>query len=281
MLKPYLLWLAGAGLLAALARRQWRLALLAAWALLMVLAVAPHLVGLPGSGIIEYFAVYIALYLPLLPLAGYAIGAAQRLAERWAPWPGPALARGAAGLALAAGAVWGYGWQLDHLLRPEHQLFTPADAQAVAWIEANTAPEDRFFVNAFPAYGGALLAGSDGGWWLPLLAGRQTNLPPLTYGSERGVEEGYARQVRALAEALRGRTATDLRPAALDLTTPENYARLLAGGYDYVYLGARANPGPETADHIDAAALAARPDLFALAYAQDGVRIYAFTGAAP
>jgi hypothetical protein len=240
-----------------------------------VFAVVPHLVGLPGAGIIDHFAVYIALYLPLMPLAGYALDAAQRLAQRWAP--GPVLI--AAGVALVAGSAWGYGWQLDHLLRAEHQLYTPADARAFDWIRANTSPDDLFYVNAFPAYGGTLLAGSDGGWWLPLLAGRGTNLPPLTYGSERGQTADYAARVNGLAEALRGRPLTDMQPKAVDLTTPENYQRLLAEGFDYVYLGAHANPGPAEADHLDAAALAARPDLFRLVYDEQAVQIFALAGA--
>jgi hypothetical protein len=276
MLKGYFMALGGLGFLAAVARRAWRVGLLAAWTGLLLFAVVPHLVGLPGAGIIDSFVVYIALYLPVLPLAGYALGTAQHLAQRWAPRPVLA----AAGVALMAGSVWGYGWQLDHLYAPEHQLFTPADAQAVEWLKANTAPEARFFVNAFPAYGGTLIAGSDGGWWLPLLAGRDTNLPPLTYGVERGLEDDFAARVNALAADLRGRPLSDGAPVALDLTTPENYARLRLEGFDYVYLGAHAQPGPADADHIDPDALRGRPDLFHVVYALDGVTIFAL-GPAP
>jgi len=271
MVKPYLLALATLGLFIAAMRRQWRVALLAGWALLMVLAVAPHIVGLPGAGVIDNFVVYIALYLPLGPLAGYALGEIQRAAQRLAP----ALVRAGAGAALLAGSVWGFGWQLQHLYEPAYQLFTPADAQAVAWIEANTPADARFLVNSFPAYGGTLIAGSDGGWWLPLLAHRATNLPPLTYGSERGEAADYSEQVNAFAEAMRGRPLSDSTPVAIDLTTAENYARLTAAGYAYVYSGAHANPDANGGDYIDVAALRARPDLFALVYAEAGVQIFA------
>lgn len=276
MLKSYLMALGAVGFLIALAHRAWRVALLAAWAGLMLFAVVPYLVGLPGSGVIDSFVVYIALYLPVVPLAAYALGTAQGWAERWARRP----ALAAAGAALVAGSVWGYGWQLDHLYAPEHQLFTPADARAVDWIKANTPAEALFFVNAFPAYGGTLIAGSDGGWWLPLLAGRATNLPPLTYGSERGLEAGFAERVNSLAEALRGRPLTDKTQVALDLTTPDNFARLAEAGYDYVYNGAHAQPGPAEADHINVDALYGRPDLFHVVYAQDGVTIFGL-GPAP
>ncbi|MCC7359652.1 MAG: hypothetical protein IT317_09255 [Anaerolineales bacterium] len=270
MVKPYILALAALGLFVAAARRQWRVALAAGWALLLLLAVTPQLVGLPGAGVIDNFVVYIALYLPLGPLAGYALAEGQRLVGRRLP----GLARAGAGAALLAGSVWGLAWQNQHLYDSAYQLFTPADAQAFAWIEANTAPEARFFVNTFPAYGGTLIAGSDGGWWLPLLAQRATNLPPLTYGSERGEQADYSRQVNALAVAVRGRPLSDGAPIALDLTTPDNYARLTAAGYGYVYLGAHANPAAGSADHIDAAALQARPDLFELVYAEAGAQIF-------
>ncbi len=271
MVKRYILALAALGLFLAAMRRQWRVALLAGWALLMVLAVVPHIVGLPGAGVLDNFVVYITLYLPLGPLAGFALGAGQRAAERWAP----ALVRAGAGVALLAGSVWGFGWQQQHIYESAYQLFTPADAQAVAWIEANTPADARFFVNAFPAYGGTLIAGSDGGWWLPLLAHRATNLPPLTYGSERGETADYSRQVRALAVAMRGRPLSDSTPVAIDLTTPENFARLASAGYTYVYSGAHANPDATSGDHIDTAALAARPDLVQLVYAEGGVLIFA------
>jgi len=41
------------------------------------------------------------------------------------------------------------------------------------------------------AYGDSVIVGSDGGWWLPLLARRQTTLPPINYGSEQGVRADY------------------------------------------------------------------------------------------
>ena len=270
MVKRYILALAGLGLFLAAARRQWRVALLAGWALLLLLAVVPHIVGLPGAGVIDNFVVYIALYLPLGPLAGYALAELQRVAQRGLP----GLARMAAGAALLAGSVWGFGWQNQHLYDGAYQLFTPADAQAVDWIESNTPAEARFFVNAFPAYGGTLIAGSDGGWWLPLLAHRATNLPPLTYGSERGEQADYSVQVREFAVAVRGRPLSDSTPVAIDLTTADNFNRLVAAGFGYVYLGAHANPDANGGDHIDGAALQGRPDLFTLVYNLDGVQIY-------
>ena len=55
--------------------------------------------------------------------------------------------------------------------------------------------------------------------------------------------------------------------------------RLTAAGYTHVYLGAHANPDANSGDHIDAAALAARPDLFRPVYAEGGVQIFALAAA--
>src|SRR6185436_8311902 len=112
-----------------------------------------------------------------------------------------------------------------------------------------------FFVNSLTALAGTLIAGSDGGWWLPLLAGRQTNLPPLTYGSERGQVPAYAAQVNDFAAAIRGRALTDNTRVNIDLTNPSNYALLMQTGYRYVDNGAHPRPGPESVDHIDTAAM--------------------------
>jgi hypothetical protein len=271
------LWLAGAGLLAALALRRWRPVALALWMGLMLLAVAPNLIGLPGAGVIDTFAVYIALYLPLTPLAGYALGVGQRLAQRWMPRLTPL----AASVVVMAGGVWGYGWQAKNIYAPETQLFTPADARAVEWIQTNTSSEARFFVNAFPVFDGTLIAGNDGGWWLPLLTGRETNVPPITYGSERGLAPDYYEQVSGLAVAMRGRPLTDTAAIAIDLTMPANYARLVQGGFSYIYLGAVAEAKAGSADWIDPATLIARPDQFTLVYDQEGVRIFELAGARP
>ena len=49
----------------------------------------------------------------------------------------------------------------------------------------------RFLVNSFPAYKNSVIVGSDGGWWLPLLARRNTTLPPITYTFEKDPRPGY------------------------------------------------------------------------------------------
>jgi hypothetical protein len=182
------------------------------------------------------------------------------------------IADGAALVALGATVACGAGWQ-GRLIDGSTQLVTRADAAAMAWVRGNTPVEAHFLVNAFPAYGGTVVAGSDAGWWLPLLAGRQTTLPPITYGSERGPTPRYEWEVGLLYQDLRGRRLTDTRPVWLDLTTPEALARLREAGVSHVYSGASAVPKPEAADRIDTAKLRESP-AFRLVYGQGGVEIF-------
>ena len=86
--------------------------------------------------------------------------------------------------------------------------------------------------------------GTDGGWWLPLLAQRQTNLPPLTYSAEAGPWPEYKAWINALPEML----------ARLGPDDPGVLAELQARGLTYAYLGDLQgrvnNPGKPLLDPI-------------------------------
>lgn len=272
------LWLAAAGFPLALLRRHWHVALFGVWSALLIVAITPGTFRLPGAGVVDYLTGYIALYITLAPLAGYALAEAlswlDALLTRALNAPRPAHTLGV--LALIVTALWGVGWQRN-VLDPEHfQLLTPADLAAMRWIRANTPAGARFLAQAFPAYGGTLIAGSDGGWWLGLLSGRDSALPPLTYGSERGVADRP--QVDAdsagLWTSLRGRPLTDGAPATIDLTSAGARALLRDARVTHVYIGAHSSPARESVDHIDLPALRASP-AFERVYAVNGVEIFA------
>lgn len=255
--KPYLVALALAGVALLALRRNWRGLVLPAWAALLWLAANPYLVGLTGAGIISNFTVVIANYLVLAPLAGYAIATIWEGIARL-PY-GAYLAGWGAPLAAAIVLLWGIGWQ-QRIADPQFQLFTPADAAAMAWIRRETPENARFFVNSFPAFGDTLYAGSDGGWWLPFMSGRQSDLPPLTYGLEAGPQPGYQFAVNDDIAAI------ERHP----LTSPEAADALRRARYSYLYDGPSASPPQE---YINPAALAASP-LYQLVYDQGGVRIW-------
>ncbi|NJK82157.1 MAG: hypothetical protein HC914_20810 [Chloroflexaceae bacterium] len=80
--------LAVGGLLVAGWQRQWRVAMLAGWAVLLAVCLVPRVVGLPGTGAIDYLTAFGTLYLVAAPLAGYALervqaGLAALPCRRW------------------------------------------------------------------------------------------------------------------------------------------------------------------------------------------------------
>lgn len=252
---PSILGVAGIGVLLALIRRHWQMLLFAVWTLLLLGLVVPHVVGLPGSGIIPFFTAAIALYLTVIPLAAYVAGVTwDTLSTRFARY-GSLLAvvglMGVTGLSAA--------WQ-PRTIDPFFQLVTPADARAMEWIKQATPADALFLVNMFPAYGDNLMAGDDGGLWIPLLTGRRSTLPPLTYGSERGPTDDYAYQINNVVWYLQQ------HPLPSDLGI--QFYR--AAGIQYIYSG----PHVERTDYrVDIAALR-NSAAFEAVYDQDGVVIF-------
>jgi hypothetical protein len=175
-----------------------------------------------------------------------------------------------AGLLALLLLAWGARWQMQSIDRST-QLVSAADVDAMAWVRTNTAPDARFLVNSFPAYSGYLVAGTDAGWWLPLLTGRETTLPPLTYGSERGPTPDYAHQVNSISAALRERALTDPRAVKVDLTTADALAVLRDHKISYVYSGAQ--DFPTGVDRIDTKRLRTSAK-FRLVYDRGGVQIF-------
>lgn len=270
--KGYVLAAAGIGLCIAAWRRSWKISLAGVWSVLAVIIVAPYIVGLPGAGVIDHITALSSWFLTLPPLAGYALDAVQRrttTALRRAGTPSN-LIRAVMALVIGAVLAWGVTWQ-TRMIDGTTQLVTHADMAAMRWIRTHIPRDARFLVNSFPAYSGYLLAGSDAGWWIPLLAERQSTLPPITYGSERGPTDDYARRVNAISTALRQRPLTDARPVLIDLTAQHALAVLRDNGVTHIYSGAHAFPS--NVDRIDTARLRESPH-FRLVYDRDGVEIF-------
>jgi hypothetical protein len=173
-------------------------------------------------------------------------------------------------------ALWGINGQRGLVNAQAHQLLTPADVVAMAWVRDNTPKDARFLVAACPCFGaGELLTGTDGGWWLSYVTGRESTLPPITYGSERGVSDRPT--VRAgivgLWERLRGKPMRERGAVLVDVTRPDSIEALRANGITHIYDGAGAPSDPLTADAIDVDAIKASA-AFELIYEKDGVRVF-------
>jgi hypothetical protein len=190
---------------------------LAVWAAGMMIASGPHLAGI----LMDSVSVFIALYFPMSVVIGWftwqlleTFGARRSI--RWGM-----------GVSLLGLALWG-AIALSSIVEPGSAYVTSEDLPAMEWIQANTPPTARFMVNTFNwDFLPELIIGSDAGYWLPLVAQRQTVTMPLASLSERMQTDGFIKPLVALHH-LGG-----------DLTSPEAQTLLTQAGITYIYLGQR------------------------------------------
>jgi hypothetical protein len=211
----------GVGFLFSLVRKRTLAFFVGVWVAAWLLLANPYLLRLPGTGIVNNFAILIALYIPGAIMVGYGVVSVAQYGRRYwrgAPW--------AVGLVVLAASLWAARIHA-RMIDPAYAMVTPADERAMAWIKANTPPDAKFLVNGFFAYGGSSVVGADAGWWIPLLAGRENTIPPLTYVSETPLSRDYPQQVHNLMAQLQ----------ATDLATPEGLALLEQNGITNIYIG--------------------------------------------
>ncbi|MGD2144086.1 MAG: hypothetical protein PVF54_06380 [Anaerolineae bacterium] len=202
-------------------RRRREVLLLAVWCCLLFIATNPRLLQLPGSGTISNFALFIAAYIPAAVLIGYLLGEAMGKVTT------SRVCNVAVAILATAVSLWAVRARLSDVRPSEHALVTRPDLRAMAWMRENTSEDSRFLVNSFFAYGGGVIVGSDGGWWLPLLAERENTVPPLNYGTERGPSSGYREWVNA--------ATAQMQEAGID--DPETRALLEQRNVTHVYVG--------------------------------------------
>jgi hypothetical protein len=241
----------------ALWRREHGALLVALWWALVAVMVNPQWVRMPGSGTLTNFALLIAAYIPAALLIGAAGGWLLRQLR-------PRLALAAVTLAVAGLAWWGGDMRLRDVDLNATAMVTPADLRAAAWIEANTPADARFLINGFFPNTGAVV-GSDAGWWLPLIAQRQTVLPPLLYISEQGPQPSYREWVNQLYAVI----------YAEGVASPGALALLRERGVGYVYLGQRqGSVGYGGAIHALTPEILSGSRAFRLVYHQDDVWVF-------
>lgn len=276
-LLSYLPAMAWALLLAAfgwgLWRREREAVTVGLWWLLALLVANPQWLSLPGAGALTSFAVLIAAYIPAGVLIGAAGGwALNDLGAWWQQTDRPAgatrrwlagLALGALALALVAGGALGARRQLRLVDPLRFTLASRADLRAMEWIRQNTPPDKRILVNSFFAYGDSLIAGSDGGWWIPLLTLRPSTQPPLNYGTEDGPTPEYRKWINETARTILDR----------GINHPETLAMLRERGIGYVYLGQQQGRVNSPAPLLDLMTLQNDPH-FEPVYHQDRVWIF-------
>ena len=249
---------------------------LAIWSALLV----GSLFVVPGA--IGSYAVAISIYIPLAALGGYGVGHGLGwLQERTGL---PEAAPASLMLALGLGAVFLMGtW---HVSDPaQFQYVQQADRRAFDWVSANTRPEDRFLISSEFSYLGRNVTGTDGGMWLPLLAGRNTSLPVLSAWVEHSPFPDFFTSTRRLAaytqpEGAPGDAGDSLQvnlaaagmiaaPAGMSDDIVLDLMRSL--GITYVYSGAQEG---RSKSRLNVEAMRADPENYELVYFENGVYIF-------
>ena len=253
-------------------RRQRAVAVVISWWFFLLLATNPQWLNLPGMGLISNFAIAIAAYIPAALILGEAAGdLIERLLTMQRSPSGPsrfhsiALAGAVPFLVLLVIGIglWGARQRLWDIRPFEHALVTRPDMRAAGWIRANLPPDARLLVNSFFAYGGNAIVGSDGGWWLPLLANRGTNLPPLEYTLEKPPNADYIKWINGLTGEIK----------AKGILHPDVTAALEERGITHIYLGQQQGRVNNPEALLDAGQLLSSP-LFKVIYHQDRVWIF-------
>jgi len=264
-------------------RRQNGVALVSLWWFFIILAANPQWLGLPGAGVLTNFAVFIALYIPAAlligsPFAGLFTQSEKLKIENSKPLDEPLIqpvnqeisrVRGVWGngflfLIVIGFSLWGARLRIRDILPDQHALVTQPDMIAATWIQNNLPQDANFLVNSFFAYGDSLIVGSDAGWWLPLLVGRETTLPPINYVTERGPQPDYVRDINALTAEIEQK----------GINSPEVKELLRERQVSHIYIGqqqGQVNASGLPLLQIDQ--LLANPD-FRLIYRQDRVWIF-------
>ena len=207
-------------------RRTTLLVLL--WCAVAILFANPNVLGLRETWLLSNSVLVISLFFPVALMVGV-LGAriVEAIGEHGAGRR-YRLVQLLLGAAFCAAVLRG-AWDMVDIVNPVTVIATREDMAAMAWIRAHTPPDARFLTNV-RIWQGHTYMGADAGYWIPLLTGRQTLVPPIlyTYGS-RAAFYRVQRVLEALA-AIRGPE------------DPAFWSFVTQHGIDYVYLGARASP---------------------------------------
>jgi hypothetical protein len=253
----YLWILAGAGALWGLWQRNKMVIVMLLWQLAVFGAANLHLLNF--TPLYSNTIVIIALYLPLAALIGYLF---QQLigviTSKFVIHKGVRIGLVSASLLalvlLGINAVVGN----TRLVAEDNVFVRDADIEAMHWVEQEI-PEDALFYIAAIFWTPTVAHGLDGGYYLPLLAARQTIMPPQHYASDGTMElRNLVNQRLKDLVAAQAVMAEDVAPL---------YATLNNYGISHIYIGARKT-------QLDPGAFLAHPDLFVPLYNQAGVWIF-------
>ncbi len=230
-----LIALSTCGFLWGLYKRERAVILTALWVALAVLITNPTILGFSSTWLINNASLAIALFVPFAILGGYLLASLQPPTFNPSTRLRAGLKRLILAVIIALVALWGAGGMLS-VVNPSTVLATRDDMAAMDWIRRHAPSDARFLINVRHWQGGTHV-GSDGGYWIPLLTGRDTILPPAIYiyGSAE-----YVKGINDLAEeiiAIESFDEVEGRRSSRDF--PRTRQLLDDNGVTHIYIGAR------------------------------------------
>ncbi len=239
--------------------------LICLWWLLIVLASNPNWLSLPGLGVINNFSTVTSLYIPIGIILGCGFGwfiailgkqvNNYKIRENWLEI--------LVSLALIFFSVWGISQRRNDIEVGDHTLAARPDENAARWISKNTEKDARFLVNSMFAFDDFAIVGTDGGWWLPLLANRDTTQPPVPYIIEDSYIPNYRDLVNGLIDEINQK----------GINHPDVLDQLQARNITHIYLGQQQGLINSLSSMLSPEELLSSPH-FELIYHQDRVWIF-------
>ena len=219
--------LAGIGWLWSVLRKHKIALIIPGWIILLFFLANLGALNLPGGSFINNSSVAIMLFMPISVTGGYII---DQLYQSWKsiiPKRMQNLFILVTLLIVLSTSVYG-ACQLITILNPATILSHEADLAAIAWIDQNIRDEEVILINPF-SWGYGLYAASDGGGWIPALAGNPTIPPPVLYGLGQRDQIGFTNLV----------SETVIR---LGNSPDELWTYLSSLNIEYIYIGVRGGP---------------------------------------
>ncbi len=212
------------GLLWGFYRRERAVILTALWVVIVIVITNPGMLGFHSTWLVNNASLAISLFVPVAILGSYLLASLQDRIPNIKP-PISKVNQLILAIIIVLVVLWGAGGMLS-IVNPTTVLATRDDMAAMDWIRRHLPSEARFLINVRHWQDGTYV-GSDGGYWISLLTGRDTILPPAVYvyGS---IE--YVKGVNDLAGKI----------AAIESFEREETLQLLRdNGVTHVYIGAR------------------------------------------
>ncbi len=185
------------GLIWAIIKRDWTTASIGLWVMGMSALYLLTLVHIPWVQYVQSFAVLISLYIPVALFIAYLLSDLSRWLSSWKH--GKTIIFGVIILCGIIGA-----WKQRDIADPStYEFVTRPDSQAMGWISEQTSTSARFLIEGMHENWITNVIGTDGGWWIPLIANRENTIPPqYALANEAPVDPGYSLRVVKLEAQL-------------------------------------------------------------------------------